>query len=77
MKKENIGFSIIIISAVLLIAYGLFKSFQSIREFDLIAGTLLLVFFIGLGYFTFVIIKEQKKDIKKKSKEIKKEDLEP
>lgn len=77
MKKENIGFSIIIISAILLILYGLFKSFQSIREFDLIASVLLLVFFVGLGYFTYIIMKEQRKDTKKKSKEIKKEDIEP
>ena len=44
MKKENIGFSIIMISAVILIIYGLYRGFQSMREFDLIAALLLVIF---------------------------------
>ena len=77
MKKENIGFLIIIISAVLLLIYGIYKGFQSMREFDVIAGILLLIFFIGIAYLIIVVYKQQKKDIQKKKKEIKKEDLEP
>ena len=32
MKKENIGFSIIVISVVLLIIYGLYKGFENVKE---------------------------------------------
>ncbi|UCD03592.1 MAG: hypothetical protein JSW73_03570 [Candidatus Woesearchaeota archaeon] len=77
MKKENIGILTILISAILLIAYGLYKGFQSMREFDVIAGILFLIFFIGIVYLIIVVYKQQKNDIQKKKKEIKKEDLEP
>jgi len=77
MKKENIGFSVVIISIVLLIIYGLYRGFQSVREFDVIAGILFLIFLIGFIYMVIVVYKQQKNDIQKKKKEIKKEDLEP
>ena len=77
MKKENIGFLIILTSAILLIVYGLYKGFQNMKEFDVIAGILLLIFFIGIVYLIVIVFKEQKKGIQKRKKEIKKEDLEP
>ena len=76
-KGENVGFVIFIISAVFLLIYGLYRGFQEIKEFDLIAVTLGVLLIIGIVILLVSVIKEQRKSIKQMKKEIKKEDLRP
>lgn len=77
MKYQNIFFWTVIISSVLLIVYGIYKGFETVKSFDFIAIILGLILTCGIVFLLISIIIEQEKEKKKINNEINKRDLKP
>ena len=75
---KTIGLIMFIGAVILLIIYGIVQDFSRIVEsFDYISGLLVGIMILGIIVLLISIFFEQRKDNKKNTKDIKKEDLEP
>ena len=77
-KGTLVGFSMLIGGIVIWIAYGLYLGFEEIMQaLDLVTGFVIGLIVLGLIILFVSIVIEQRRDTKKMTEEIKKEDLEP
>ena len=75
---KTIGLIMFIGAVILLMIYGIVQDFSRIVEsFDYISGLLVGIMILGIIVLLISIFFEQRKDNKKNTKDIKKEDLEP
>lgn len=74
---KTIGMVLFVGGIIILIAYGLFQSFQNIESIDYIIAIGAGAIIIGILTLLISIIIEQRKDTKKMREEISKEDLKP
>jgi uncharacterized membrane protein (DUF106 family) len=77
-KGTLVGFSLLIGGIIIWIAYGFYLGWDEIMQaLDLVTGFVIGLIIIGLIVLFISIVIEQRKDTKKMTEEIKKEDLEP
>ena len=77
-KGTLVGFSLLIGGILIWAVYGLYLGFEEIMQaLDLVTGFVIGLIVIGLIVLFISIVIEQRKDTKKMTEEIKKEDLEP
>ncbi len=77
-KGAIIGIILLAAGIIMWIAYGFYLGFEEIvQALDLLTGFIAGLIIIGLIVLIISIIIEQRRDMKKRKEEIKKEDFEP